>query len=107
MNESEFQQLARQHRPLTAAEQTRVAAHLAAHPEAQVEWETEQSLNQLLDRVPDAQVPSNFTAQVLAAVDREAAAATRRARPLVDWRLWTQRWLPRFAQRCCGRRQSV
>ena len=96
MNESEFQQLARLRRPLTAAEQARVAVHLAACPEAQAEWEMEQSLNHLLDHLPDAPLASNFTAQVLSALDREAAAAAR-GRVVVDWRRWTQRWLPRFA----------
>ena len=96
MNESEFQQLASLRRPLTAAEQARVAAHLAACPEAHVEWEVEHNLNHLLARLPDAPLASNFTAQVLSALDREEQA-TARGRAGLDWRRWTQSWLPRFA----------
>jgi anti-sigma factor RsiW len=64
-------------RELTSAEETELRAWLAAHPEAQPDWEVEIRLNQALGRLPDAPLASNFTARVLAAVERENAAALR------------------------------
>jgi len=62
-------------RGLTAAEQAGLRAWLAAHPEAQAAWEDETALSGLLARLPDAPMPSNFTARVLQAVESEQAAA--------------------------------
>ena len=71
-------------------------AWLAAHPEAQADWEAEAGLNAALGRLPDAPVPSNFTARVLQAVEREAAAELRRREG--KWLTWPwRRWLPRVA----------
>jgi anti-sigma factor RsiW len=82
-------------RPLTESEQADLRAWLAAHPEAQAEWEVETNLSAMLQQLPDAPVPSNFTARVRQAVEREAMAAERRSGfP------WTRRWrvfLPRTA----------
>ncbi len=69
-------------RKLTEAEQAELRAHLAAHPDARADWEMESALNAALARLPDASVPSNFTARVLQAVEREEA------RP----RAWSWRW---------------
>lgn len=60
-------------RNLTEAEQAGLRARLAADPEAGVDWEMESALNAALDRLPNVPVPSNFTARVLQAVEREAA----------------------------------
>jgi negative regulator of sigma E activity len=60
-------------RKLTEAEQAELRAHLAAHPDARADWEMESALNGALNQLPDASVPSNFTARVLQAVEREAA----------------------------------
>jgi hypothetical protein len=60
-------------RKLTAAEQAGLRAYLAANPDARADWEMESALNAALARLPDAPVPSNFTARVLQAVEREAA----------------------------------
>src|SRR6266550_6019501 len=82
-------------RPLTESEQAELRAWLAAHPEAQAGWEVEKHLSALLQQLPDAPVPSNFTARVLQAVGQEAAAAGQR--PGFQW-AW--RWrvlLPRVA----------
>lgn len=49
-------------------------------------------LDAVLRRLPDAPVPSNFTARVLDAVDREDKIA---ARPAFGWN-W-RAWFPRFA----------
>ncbi len=67
---------------LTEAEQAEWRAYLAANPDARVDWEMESALNAALTQLPDAPVPSNFTARVLQAVEREAA------RP----RAWNWRW---------------
>lgn len=93
MHELEFQHLLEtaRHRALTPAEQAGVDAWLAAHPEARAEWEEDRQLDALLRRLPDAPVSSNFTAQVLARVQREAAAPEQRN---VSTH-WLFRWLPR------------
>jgi len=62
-------------RKLTAAEEASLRAWLAAHPEAKADWELESHLSAALDKLPDAPVPSNFTARVLQAVAREDAPA--------------------------------
>jgi anti-sigma factor RsiW len=59
-------------RTLTDAEQAELRVHLAAHPDARADWEMESALNAAFARLPDAPVPSNFTARVLQAVEREA-----------------------------------
>lgn len=72
-------------RKLTEAER----AQLPAQPEL----ELEARLTGALARTPHVPVPSNFTARVLDAIDREEATA---ARP----RIWTLNWrslLPRVA----------
>jgi ferric-dicitrate binding protein FerR (iron transport regulator) len=80
-------------RKLTGAEEAELRAWLAAHPEAQADWRTEAGLNSALGRLPDVPVPSNFTARVLQAVEREAAAELRRGEP--QWQFWRRRrWLP-------------
>ncbi len=56
-------------RKLTDAER----AELRASPEAQADLELESHLTEGLARLPDAAVPSNFTARVLQAVEREQA----------------------------------
>lgn len=98
MNDSSSQRLreAGWRRPLTAAEQAELRAWLATQSEARSEWETETRLNQALQKLPDAAVPSNFTARVLQAIEREEAGAeSKRARVwrALDWR----GWLPRTA----------
>jgi negative regulator of sigma E activity len=50
-------------------------------------------LRDLLARLPDAPVPSNFTARVMQAVDLEEARRTRRWDFILDWRAF----LPRAA----------
>ena len=84
-------------RKLTAAEEAELRDLLAAHPEAQADWAAEAGLSELLDRLPDAPVATNFTARVLQAIERDATAQARR--PALFWR-WLHRprgWLPRVA----------
>jgi hypothetical protein len=58
-------------RKLTETEQAGLRAFLAANPDARADWELESALNAALTRLPDAPVPSNFTARLLQAVERE------------------------------------
>jgi anti-sigma factor RsiW len=60
-------------RKLTETEQAELRAWLAANPGARADWELESALNAALNRLPGAPVPSNFTARVLQAVEREEA----------------------------------
>jgi anti-sigma factor RsiW len=69
-------------RKLTETEAAELRARLAADPGARADWEVESALNAALDRLPEAPVPSNFTARVMQAVEREAA------RP----RAWSWNW---------------
>lgn len=82
-------------RRLTDAEQSELRAWLAVHPEAQAEAEAEDLLNAALAKLPDAPVPSNFTAGVLRAIEREASTSGRSAASSPNQ--WWQRLLPRFA----------
>jgi len=83
-------------RRLTSAEEAELRSWLAAHPETQAEWEAESELSAGLARLPDAPVPSNFTARVMQAVEREAATELRQPQGKgLTWR-WL-RWLPRAA----------
>jgi anti-sigma factor RsiW len=66
---------------------------LRAQPEAQADLELESRLSEALARVPDAPLPSNFTARVLQAVEREEARGART-------RSWSWYWrvlVPRVA----------
>lgn len=74
------------------AETAELRAWLAAHPEAQADWELESALNAGLSRLPDAPVPSNFTARVLQAIEREEVRP-----PALVWRWHWRRLLPRVA----------
>jgi hypothetical protein len=67
-------------------------AELRSQPEAEADWELESRLTEGLAQLPDAAVPSNFTARVLQAVERE------RARPRATSWQWGWRMLaPRLA----------
>jgi hypothetical protein len=83
-------------RQLTGAETAQLRAWLAAHPEAQADWEAEAGLNAALGRLPDVPVPTNFTARVVQAAEREGAAEVRRSG--WKWGGWPRlRWLPKVA----------
>jgi len=79
-------------RKLTEPEQTMLRAYLAANPGERADWEMESALNTALTRLPDVSVPSNFTARVLQAVEREES------RPhFWDWSWNWHQLLPRVA----------
>jgi negative regulator of sigma E activity len=69
-------------RKLAEAEQAELRTWLAANPDERADWEMESALNAALAQLPEASVPSNFTARVLQAIEREEA------RP----RAWNWRW---------------
>ena len=79
---------------LTPAEEAELRAWLAEHPSSQADWETDGRLTEILGRLPDVPVPSNFTARVLQAVEREGAAGERLK---ADRALWLRLLLPRAA----------
>lgn len=85
------------HRKLTPEEQGRLSAHFAGHPEAQMAWEEEMSLNQLLQRLPNVPVASNFTSQVVRLAERERSRQLR----LTDSTWWQPfasfKWIQRIA----------
>ncbi len=74
-------------RKLTDAEKT----GLCAQPEAQADLELESRLSEALARVPDAPMPSNFTARVLQAIEREEARGTRTRSWSWYWRVFAPR----------------
>lgn len=82
-------------RPLTAAEQAELRAWLAAHPEAQAEAEAEVALNQALALLPEAPVPSNFTARLWQTIERDDVTKHRAPAPRRTW--WWRVFVPRFA----------
>ncbi|HZQ46342.1 MAG TPA: hypothetical protein VFC07_04970 [Verrucomicrobiae bacterium] len=85
------------HQQLTKEEEAEVRAYLGRHPQAREEVAVEERLTRLLERIPQApKVASNFTAQVMQAIEREKAAAHRKAaEPSVG--AWWRSWLPRVA----------
>ena len=82
MNDAAFDQLldTALRRKLTAEEEAQVKACLARDPQARVVWEEQMALSQLLNRLPDAPLASNFTAQVLQAVERDSPRQRRAAK---------------------------
>lgn len=84
-------------RKLTDAEQVELRAHLTSHPETRADWDHEVALSGLLTWLPDAPVPSNFTARVLQAVERDTAAGDRERTPQWNWFWFWRRLIPRFA----------
>src|SRR6266850_172994 len=83
-------------RKLTPAEEAELRNWLAAHVEEQADWEAEARLSDALDQLPDAPVPSNFTANVLHALQLEQNAQIRAGRPSPGW--WQRlTWVPKAA----------
>ena len=96
MNEFDYNLLwekAWRHR-LSDAEIASVRAWLAQHPESRADWELEAGLSVALGKLPDVPVPSNFTARVLQAVERETAVAQR---PVRGFRWFWRSLVPRMA----------
>ncbi len=85
-------------RKLSPAEEAALRKFLATNGPARAEWEKETALNQLLTRLPDVPISSNFTARVLDAARREQA--TQKFEQL--WPDWWRNlgWIPRLAGVC-------
>lgn len=81
---------------LSPSEEAGLRAWLASHPQAQTDWEAETALTDALGMLPQAPVPSNFTARVLDAVEYETRRRPGRGR-WPEWAPWHWRWLPRAA----------
>jgi hypothetical protein len=84
-------------RKLTLQEEDRLRSWLAAHPEAGAAWETEGALTELLGRLPDVPVATNFTARVMQAIERERAESASAGVAKGSFLAWVHRWLPRTA----------
>ena len=97
MNESMYQQLREisWRRKLTPEEETHLQGWLAAHPDKQAEWELEQSLSEQLRHLSDAPLSSNFTSQVIRALDTELARHEREGRSR-NWLQWLNKLAPRL-----------
>src|SRR5437867_3289304 len=89
MNDETYNELleASWRRKLTAEEQAQLRAWLLAHSEAQADWEEEALLTQQLERLPNAPLSSNFTAQVMQKLDLDLARGERerKQRPRPVW----------------------
>jgi len=81
-------------RPLTEVEQAELRAWLLAHPEAQAGVENDAALTAALTQLPDAPVPSNFTARVWQQIEAEERSEARNPKSQPNW--W-RRYLPRIA----------
>ena len=79
MNELEYNRLREisWRRKLSAEEEITLQSYLLAHPDLQADWDDDLALSHALDRLPNAPLPSNFTAQVMLALDLEVAAVKR------------------------------
>jgi anti-sigma factor RsiW len=88
VNESEYQDLLETaaRRALTAGEQARLEAWLAARPEARADWVMDERLTRCLRRLPDIPLPTNFTARVLHKAERLAEG--HRPRHVPVWLRW-------------------
>jgi anti-sigma factor RsiW len=82
-------------RPLNAAEAAELRRWLATHPEAAAEWEHETALSRAVKKLPDAAVPTNFTARVLAEAQRSEPAGPLATQRNTNW--WWRVFLPRTA----------
>ena len=93
MNEQEHKELveASWRRPLSPEEEASLQLYLASRPDKQADWEDELALSNALRNMPDAPLSSNFTSQVLQAIDREERVVERATVPF-----WRQ-WMPRLA----------
>ena len=99
MNESVEKQLreAVWRRKLTPEEEARLQNLLASDAIQQREWEREIALTDHLRQLPDAAVSSNFTAQVMQALDAELARQDRAGHGTNHWLFWFRRWAPKLA----------
>ena len=84
-------------RKLSAEQEAELRAWLAAHPEAQAEHDTDIALNEILAALPDAPLPSNFTARVIRSVEAESSRSEKPTRGISSYLPPILRWLPKAA----------
>ena len=84
-------------RKLTPEEEAHLQRLLAANPAQQREWDREIALTDHLRQLPEAPIPSNFTAQVMQALDAELARQERAGASTGGWLFWFRRWAPKLA----------
>ena len=82
-------------RRLSPEEEAQLEAWLAEHPGDRADWEADRTLTQAIGRFTDVPLASNFTAQVLQAIERDRAAERRR-RSRLQLRWWL-RLMPKAA----------
>lgn len=80
----------------SAAEEARIKQLLAAQTNTQVDLAEEAKLNRLLNTLPDAPVPSNFTSRVMRAVEQEELQLSRNKSGWPAWRVGFG-WVSRLA----------
>jgi hypothetical protein len=82
-------------RALTDAERVELESWLASNPGFRAEWEAEMALSSSLRRLPEPAVPSNFTARVLRAVERETVSESHAHTTAGWWQALTgkARWV--------------
>ena len=99
MNAAEYNEMraASWRRKLSPTEEVMVQTYLAAHPQDQADWEEDLALTRQLQELPDAPLPSNFTALVLRAIDAESAQLERPRRRVHRWQRWLAGLAPRVA----------
>jgi anti-sigma factor RsiW len=83
-------------RRLSREEQANLDALLARNPAFRGQWLQETALTRALKGMPDVPVSSNFNAQVLAQIQRQAGVEARRSRSTF-WSGLRGNWLPRLA----------
>ncbi|MBX3748085.1 MAG: hypothetical protein KF833_22485 [Verrucomicrobiae bacterium] len=84
-------------RDLHPDEERRLARWLDLHPETTADWQSDAAVARALRRLPPVPVPSNFTHQVLARLDRQSDSQTRATRRPRTLRLPWPRWIPAAA----------
>ena len=81
---------------LTPDQEAQLQRYLVTHPDERGEWEEELALNQLLGRIPDAPVSSNFTSRVLQSI-RQSAPPDRVTAPALWRNLLVRGWQAKVA----------
>jgi hypothetical protein len=82
-------------RKLTAAEEAELSAEFAKNPALRAAWNEDLVLSRGLEKLPDAPMPSNFTARVMQAIEAENHAAARSRR--FNWKWAIHSLLPKAA----------
>src|SRR4051812_21007999 len=78
-------------------EETLLQGWLPSHPDKQAWREVEQSLSEQLRHLSDAPLSSNFTSQVMQALDAELMRQEREGRPRHTFLQWLHKLAPRLA----------